>query len=71
MKIFIKCTCCGGLVVSAMGFTYEGRKFESWWRQANFSLYIGDQNSLVKWREYFGSHLFAAKIPGTMAGIKN
>ena len=67
MKIFIKCTCCGGLVVSARDFSSEGRMFESWWRQANFSLYLGDRNSLVKWREYFGSHLFAAK----MAGIKN
>ena len=47
-----------------------GHRFESWWRRANFSLYIG-RNSSVKWREYFGSHLFAAKIPGTMAGIKN
>ena len=31
----------------------------------------GDRNNLVKWREYFGYHLFAAKIPGTLAGIKN
>ena len=31
----------------------------------------GDRNNLVKWREYFGSHLFAAKIPGTLAVIKN
>ena len=51
--------------------TSWGHEFESWWTQANFSLYIGDRNSSVKWREYFGSHLFAAKIPGTMAGIKN
>ena len=47
-----------------------GHRFESWWRRANFSLYIG-RNSSVKWREYFGSHLFAAKIPGTLAEIKN
>ena len=58
-------------MVTAGDFSYKGRKFESWWMQANFSLYMGDRNSLVKWREYFSSHLFAAKIPGTMAGIKN
>ena len=25
----------------------------------------------IKWREYLGSHLFAAKIPGTLAEIKH
>ena len=49
----------------------EGYRFESWWRQANFSLYIGDRNNSVKWRKYFDSYLFAANIPGTRAGIKN
>ena len=58
-------------MVSAGDLGPEDRKIEPWWRQANFSLYIGDRNSPVNWRDYFGSHLFAAKIPGTMAGIKN
>ena len=49
----------------------EGHRVESLWRQANFSLYIGDRNNSVKWRKYFDSHLFAANIPGTMAGIKS
>ena len=71
MKIFTLCNCYGGLVVTAGDFGFGGRRFESWWRQASFSLYIDDRNSSVKWREYFGFHLFAAKIPGTMAGIKN
>ena len=70
-KFFVNHKCCGGLVVTTGDFGSEGRRFESWCRQANFLLYIGDLNSSVKWREYFGSHLFAAKIPGTMAGIKN
>ena len=58
-------------MVTAGEFGSEDRRFESRLALANFSLYIGDQNSLVKCREYFGSHLFAAKIPGTVAGIKN
>ena len=62
--------CCGGLVVTGGDFGSIGHRFESWWWQSNFSLYIGDWNSSVKWREYFGSYLFAAKIPGTLAGNK-
>ena len=58
-------------MVSAGSFRSVSRRFETWWSLANISMYIGDRNSSVKWREYFGSHLFAAKIPGTMAGIKN
>ena len=58
------------IVVKAGEIVPKDCRFVSCWRQPNFSLYIGDQKNLVKWREYFGSHLFAAKIPGTLAGIK-
>ena len=57
-------------MVAAGDFNPEGRRFDFWWKQVYFSLHIGDRNISVKWREYFGSHLFAAKIRGTMAGIK-
>ena len=58
-------------MVTAGDFGPVGRIIVYCSRQVNFSLYIGEQNNSVKWREYFGSRLFAAKIPGTMARIKN
>ena len=58
-------------MVTAWDFNSCSCRFEIWMKQINFSLYIGDRNSSVKWQEYFGFHLFSAKIPGTMAGIKN
>ena len=57
-------------VVTVGDFNSRGCWFESWWMQANFSLYIAYRNSSAKRREYFGSHLFATKMPSTMAGIK-